>query len=229
MPSESKFDLDKEYRSRLSSLMEEALEVYRQYEYDDFPEGGYSVSYKRNSNWFYESPLPRFEESSRGIKEHEKLRKGTKNYFEIYKENGRIMKVVSYCESSRDVTYFAVYRGNKRFLLPFSDEWKGRYPTYIIAAEFDEGEITKEYLVNDSQIVYRGYEKLTGSDYFVELINYVPNGKYPILGFESFTFSPSDEPHFSGKKAYYWDEEYSQSRNCLTYSSELPDHMIRVD
>lgn len=226
MNSKSKFDLDNEYRSLLSSLMDEALEVYRQYEYEDFTCSVYSVSYKRSLNWFYEGPLPRFEEDSRGIKEQEKLRKGTKNYFEIYKENGRIKKVVSYCGGSLDVTYFAVYRGNKRFLLPFSDEWKGRYPTYVIVAEYDDGEIAKEYLVNNTQIVFWRYEKLSFSEYFVETINYVAEGRVPLLGFESFTFSLSEEPHFSGIKSFNWQEELACSKKGLPYSSMLPEHIV---
>ena len=78
MNSISKFDLDNEYRSRLSFLKDEALDVFRQYEYDDFEDVDFPKSYKRNVDWFLEGPLHCFEESSRGIKEHEKLRKGTK-------------------------------------------------------------------------------------------------------------------------------------------------------
>ena len=227
MDKESKYDLDENYRIMLSDLISETLEVYRQYDYADFEEGNYSVSYKRGNDRFLEGPFPHIQEAKRGIKEHDKLRRGTKNYYSIYRENGRLKKAASYITGERDVTYFAVYRNDKRYLLPFSEEWKGRYPTYVIVAEYSESEIVREYLVMNGQIVYYGYYKLSPSEYSVEIINYVSNGKYPVLGYEEYRFS--DEGGICKEtRSYLWHEEYSCSAKGLPYTPELPKHLVKT-
>lgn len=226
----SKYDLDNEYRLMLKSLMEDAQAVCRQYEYGDFADGDYSVSYKRNKNWFLEGLVPRLRDEKQGVKERDKLRKGTKNYYAVYRdEQGLIKKAVSYVGGEADVTYFAVYKGNKRYLLPFSDDWQGRYPTYTIVAEYSGCEIIKEYMADDSQIVYYGYEKRSEEEYRVEVINYIPNGAYPVNAYEVFTVSLVNGIEYSDERSYSWYDEFNCQRKGLPYMQELPEHMIAAD
>ena len=84
MNHRSKYDLTPEYRTKLVGLINDALDVYRQYEYAEYTDGAYSISYKRNRDWFLEGLLPRIQDEKRGVNEHEKLRKGTKNYYSIF-------------------------------------------------------------------------------------------------------------------------------------------------
>lgn len=174
--------------------------------------------------------IPRLRDEKQGVKERDKLRKGTKNYYAVYRdEQGLIKKAVSYVGGEADVTYFAVYKGNKRYLLPFSDDWQGRYPTYTIVAEYSGGEIIREYMADDSQIVYYGYEKRSEEEYRVEVINYIPNGDYPVNAYEVFTVSLVNGIEYSDERSYSWYDEFNCQRKGLPYTQALPESMIVAD
>ena len=229
MYMQSKYDLIPEYRTMLADLINDALDVYRQYEYSDFTDGDYSVSYKRTGDWFLEGPLPRIKDEERGFIERDKLRKGTKNYFAIFRDDGTIRKISSFVDGSLDVSYYAVYKENRRYLLPFSDVWKGRYPTYIIVAEYDGEEIIREYMILEAQIVYNSYVRITPTEYEVERINYAPKGTYPVLGCDTFIVSTGSEAVFSEQRSYSWHEEFSCSKKGIPFSPNLPECMMRKD
>lgn len=229
MTDRSKYDLTPEYRTKLVGLINDALDVYRQYEYADFTDGDYSVSYKRNGDWFLEGLLPRIKNEKRGFIERDKLRKGTKNYCAIFRDDGIIRKIVSFIDGSLDVSYYAVYKGNRRYLLPFSDVWKGRYPTYIIVAEYGGEEIIREYMVQDAQIVFDSYVRIAPTEYQVERINYVPKGTYPVLGCDTLTVSAGSEAVFSEQKSYSWYDEFSCSKKGVPFSPDLPKCMMLKD
>lgn len=229
MNHRSKYDLTPEYRTKLVGLINDALDVYRQYEYAEYTDGAYSISYKRNRDWFLEGLLPRIQDEKRGVNEHEKLRKGTKNYYSIFRDDGIIRKIASFVDGSLDVSYYAVYMGNRRYLLPFSDAWKGRYPTYIIVAEYDGGEIIREYMVMEAQIVFDSNVRIAPTEYQVERINYIPNGKCPVMWCDTFVVSAGSEVVFSERKSYSWYEEFSCSKKGIPFSPDLPECMMRKD
>ena len=229
MSRKSSFDLDNEYRLMLKGLLDDALDTYSLYEYSDFTDRDFTVSYKRGDGWFLEGLISMLKDKKCGIKERNTLRKGTKNYHAIFRdENGLIRKVNKYVNGSVDVTFFAVYKENKRYLLPFSDKYKCRYPTYVIVTEYADRSIIREYMVESTQIVYTSYEKLSDNEYKVEEINYVPDGEYPVLECEIYVISVGLVAEYRDRKGYSWYDEFNCIKKGITYAAELPEHIVRV-
>ena len=224
----SQYDLDDIYRNQLISLMRDAASVARQYSYEDL-EGCVGVeSFMRNINWFLEGLLPKMERYNRGVREHQRLRGNCKNYYAIYRENGLLRKVICYVDGDKDMTFYVVYKGNRRYLLPFSDGSKTPYPFYTIVTEFAGNEVKREYLVHDNQIIYYAYNNHSNTQYKVEVINYVQGGKYPVLSYESGIIDVVNLAYKRDEKVYSWYQEYSCSKKDEPYTILLPEHMKSI-
>lgn len=68
----------------------------------------------------------------------------------------------------------------KSYFIPF---FKGgnAYPTYTYVCKIQEGSVLCEYMVNGNQIVYECYSNETENTIEYYSVNYVKNGKYPVL------------------------------------------------
>lgn len=216
MFDKSSYDLNNEYRSLMTALIKEATDVRDQYKYDDFPNEDYSVSYIKNDDWYLETDLKR-----KGIKEYNTLRKGTKNYRIIYRNQGIIKKIDIVDQGDKDVTYFAVYRNNKRYLLPFDEKYRTHYPTYVIVTEYRDDYIYREYMVNDAQIVFEQYSKISETEFSFIKINYIPNGKYPVNGC-SVGITNADYS-YTIEKSYCRYDEFNCIRKSIPFENpEIP-------
>ena len=126
-----------------------------------------------------------------GLKESQKLRAGCKNYLQIFREHdGRILQIKSIKGGEVDCIHQACYEGDAMYLFPFS-KGGGYYPTYSYVSKSCGGFVQEEYMVDGKQIIYESYKEEGGKVKY-ESINYVVDGKVPLLSSQSgeFTFDP---------------------------------------
>ena len=128
------------------------------------------------------------------IQESMKIRANCKNYQKILKKNHTIVKIENIVNGRIDAIYLAYYEDDYRYLFPYMKS-KDPYPTYLSVTHFME-----EYMVQSDQIVYRKYGKPRNNKIDYYYINYVPQGKYPVIeelqGFYvADTFELKEEKH----------------------------------
>lgn len=71
---------------------------------------------------------------------------------------------------------------------------------------FEDGRVVEEYYVCRNQIVYESYDYSDGNKVGYYEINYVPTGKYPVLG-ESKGHFLSDSLEYVEEERYVWYQE----------------------
>lgn len=118
------------------------------------------------------------------VKESPSIRQNCKYYNKFYKENGKINRIDCVVDGydEIDVVYIAHYDGNRRYLFPYFENHEKAVGYYVIVTEFDGENVIEEYITNDNQIVYEQYDFSNRSNVGYYCINYVPNGKFSILG-----------------------------------------------
>ena len=165
--------------------------------------------------------------NNKKIKERETLRKGSKNYFAIYRQEDQIKKVVSFVDGKEDVAYYAVYIDNKRYLIPFSDIYRNRYYTYIIVAEYNGDRIIREYMVNNVQIVFYEYDYLSDNKVSVKYINYIPKSRFPVNHCIEGIISNGNS--FIELTSYIGYDEYKCNEKKTNYENKnLPSFLVFI-
>ncbi len=141
-----------------------------------------------------------FHRNQKGVKESDKLRSTTKNYLKfIRNKKGELLQIDSYVDGSIDCIFQEHWIENVRYLFPFSEDG-GFYPTYAYVAKFECNRVTEEYMVSGTQIIYESYSYKSEEDLEYAYINYVPEGKFPILAEEKGVFHLNPltyEEHYS--------------------------------
>lgn len=116
-----------------------------------------------------------------GIKESAKIRANCKDYLKIFRSRqGNVIQIEKYANGRIDCIFQAHYEDNLRCLFPFSANG-GFYPTYSYVTVYDNDKIAEEYMVDNDQIVYERYSNETETSVDYEYVNYVSEGKVPIL------------------------------------------------
>ena len=67
-----------------------------------------------------------------------------------------------------------------RYLFPYSDGG-GFYPTHTYVTKYEDNCVVEEYMVNGSLIIHETYTKNSSGEIDYNYINYVSDGKYPVL------------------------------------------------
>ena len=117
----------------------------------------------------------------KGIKESEKIRANCKDYLKIFRnEKGRVLQIESYVRGRLDCLFQAYYDADLYYLFPFSSDG-GFYPTYAYVTRYEGDKVVEEYMVEGNQIVYECYLNETKACVNYYFINYVKDGKYPII------------------------------------------------
>ena len=119
----------------------------------------------------------------KNIKYTDKIRANCKKYLKIYKDQqGKIIFIEwhSVEDGEGNLVFLARYKDNIRYLFPF---WKDGsfYPTYSYVAKFENGKVVEEYKVEGNQIIYEHYFDESDEKVDFYSINYVPDGKCPII------------------------------------------------
>lgn len=223
----SDFDLNHHYKALLLSLIDETNDVYNQARLEDCNlYDNVTISYRRNvERWYMEGEIIKAQLKRTKIEEHERLRKGTKNYFAIYRHSGKILKVESFVNGEKDVTWHAFAHNNKRYLIPFDKDGKKKYG-YSIVSELSNGFIRSEYLVNDSQICYYEYNRISVTEVSVIYINYIPKSTYPVSYCDAGIVY--DGELYSQQQEYIGYEEFKCKEKGVSYADiSIPDCIVR--
>ena len=147
------------------------------------------------------------------VREQEKLRSNCKSYLRIVRKDGKILKIERYTNQKMSSVYLAYYERNVRYLFPFYES-KAPASLYAYATHFTEdGSVAEEYMTErSSQIIYECYTREEDGHVSYTYINYVPNGKYPVLGREAGCFTIEEPLVYVQTDGYVW----YQDRNHMT-------------
>ena len=182
------------------------------FEYIPLFEADHQISYipvmKTGADYFALKSgfMARFIRQNKKVSEKQKIRKDSKNYFKIYKQNNIIKRVDKIINGKIDVIFIAYFDNNLRIYKPFSSSGNS-YPTYSYITEFANGEVSNEYMINNLQIVLEAYEKVKENIWNYLILNYVPSGKYPVLSLEKGVFSIDQNITYTNKHSEYWYEK----------------------
>lgn len=220
----SRYDLTPEIRRYIQELIEKANELSVSFTPIEKDLSDAEVVYVRNRGeldaGIGEGLVHLYTMQRYKIKEQNKLRAGTKHYYKKYYIDGKIEKIESHSDGKVALCYFASYHDNTRYLIPFGENNKPYPYTYTYALKRD-GDVTEEYMVQGFQIVYSRYRKIDQANYDYLYINYVPNGTYPILGYETGVFEVTDTINYKQNYAYSWYMEFDAERKGLSF--DMPD------
>lgn len=139
------------------------------------------------------------------VTESQKIRSNCTFYHRIYKLDDKIAKIDCFVNGRIDVSYIAHYEENYRYLFPFNSEKKYPY-TYTIVTHFENDQVIEEYMVKENQIIYEKYGSLWDGQVAYYCINYVPTGKYPVLG-ETMGYYKMDTLEYVPDESYVWNQQ----------------------
>lgn len=122
------------------------------------------------------------------LQERNKLRSGCRFYLRMYRAGGKLLRIDDVRDSSEDWGWAAQYDKDVRWLIPIL-RGKKSAASYMVVTRFREGVVAEEYQVRGNQIVYEAYAPMGEDRVDYYLINYVPTGKYPVLGEEQGYFT----------------------------------------
>ena len=184
-------------KSYLIKLNQNCNKLASEIKYSILNKDDYSISYlptKKTSFLGYKRGFfEQFQLQRKGLKETEKIRSNCKSYLEIFRDKEKkIVQINSIKEGEIDCIHQAYYENDIMYLFPFS-ETGCTYPTYIYVSKQINDFIEEEYMVNKNQIIYEKYDRKKNVVKY-ECVNYVINGKYPVLSNETgeFSFNPFD-------------------------------------
>ena len=128
----------------------------------------------------------------KGIREVSKIRSNCRNYKRILRDaKGEAVQIEGYRNGKADCLFQAHRKGNACCYLPYSPDG-GYYPAYSYVTIKKDGRIVEEYMVNGNQVIYERYFGETNLKAEYYYINYVHEGRYPVLEEEKgiFRFHP---------------------------------------
>lgn len=175
---------NKEY---LKTLLKETAELAKTFDYSDIDGADAEISYLATKKYcwlgLHEGIASQADIKAKRTKFSDKIRANCRFYNKFFYRDGKLLKVESYVEGHDRLAawYRACYIDNKRYLYPGG--WCGEKGYgYIFVTEHRDGKVYEEYMVKDTQIVFWRYRYTSEGAVEAYNINYVPTGKYPILG-----------------------------------------------
>ena len=141
------------------------------------------------------------------VKESSKIRSNCMFYHKFYKDGGKILKIDSFVAGHDRLSdsSIAYYENNYRYLFPYYGQEKAD-GLYILVTHFENERVVEEYFVKQEQIVYESYDYSRSDKVGYYCINYVPTGKYPVLGESKGYFLP-DSLEYVEEESYAWYQE----------------------
>lgn len=199
---------DKDY---LKNLIEETEQKFEEFTYPELDLMSASVTYistKKRNFMGLKVGLDGLAEMKRyKVKESDKIRSNCKFYNKFFKAGGQVLKIDAFVAGHDRITnsYIAYYEGSHRYLFPFYGQEKAT-GLYTLVTHFDGGQVVEEYFVCRGQIVYESYDYSSDERVGYYCINYVPTGKYPVLGESKGYFLP-DSLEYVEEESYAWYQE----------------------
>ncbi|WP_050635602.1 hypothetical protein [Candidatus Stoquefichus sp. SB1] len=197
---------DKEY---LKSLIQDVNKKFEQFKYRDIDENDCDIFYIPTKKLSYIGLQSGLSEEARlkknNLQKVTKIRSNCKNYIRLIEKDNQIIKIESIKKGTIDSTYLSYYDKGYRYLFPYTKTGY-RYPTYISVTYFENDQVSEEYLVQKDQIVYSRYSKCDESKVDYYYINYVPNGKYPVIE-EKIGYYLLDSLEYVEKEYYVWIQD----------------------
>lgn len=138
-------------------------------------------------------------------REQSVLRKNSKTYRKIFRQNQHITKIESYVKEKLDVVFWALHQGEFCYLFPFSKEGFP-YPTYCYVTHSREDRVTEEYMVTSDQILYERYVPLNPTETMWEFVDYVPGGTHAVRSYAKGIFTQSDSLMLTMLEKSAWQE-----------------------
>ena len=141
------------------------------------------------------------------VKETAAIRANSMYYQKLYKADGKVVKIDSFVAGHErlDVSYFAYYEGDDRYLFPYS-RFGTKSWTYMFVTRYKNGNVFEEYMVSGNQIVYEKYDYSNEGRAGYYAINYVPAGTHPVLTEESGCYL-LDTLEYMEEQCFTWDQE----------------------
>ena len=184
-------------------------------QFDDFsycfsdienPEITYVRTQKRNLTGIIKGFRGLVEMKSYNIKETSKISSNCKYYNKFYKVDDKLKKIECFVggHNRLDVIYIAKYDYNHCYLFPYLESFEKGIGYPIIVTHIENGDVTEEYIVNTNSILYEKYDYSVQDIVEYYRINFVPEGKYPILDEESGYYNAKTfEYHQASSKVWY--------------------------
>lgn len=199
---------DKDY---LKNLIGETEQKFEEFTYPELDLSAASVTYiptKKRNFMGLKDGLDGLAEMKRyKVKESDKIRSNCMFYNKFFKVDGQVLKIDAFVAGHDRITnsYIAHYEGNHRYLFPFYS-WGKATGLYILVTHFEDGQVVEEYFVCGGQIVYESYDYSGDERVGYYYINYVPTGKYPVLG-ESRGYYLKESLEYIEEERYVWYQE----------------------
>lgn len=199
---------DKKY---LKKLITDTRQKFEEFTYPELDLSSASITYiptKKRNFMGLKAGLDGLAEMKRyKVKESDRIRSNCMFYNKFYKVDGQVLKIDAFVSGHDRLAnrYIAYYEGNHRYLFPFYD-WGKATGLYTLVTHFENERVVEEYFVNQGQIVYESYDYSRSDKVGYYCINYVPTGKYPVLGESEGYFLP-DSLEYIEEESYAWYQE----------------------
>ena len=148
--------------SYLKSLAKDTLKRHRKFKFSLPDETGTEISYIPSKRQiFFPGQIGglyfRYQMEKYKSTETHKLRKGTKNYFRIVRQNGKIVRIDCFVDEKCDNILLMYYEDNRRYAFPFLENGT-ICEGYIQVQEYnDQNQVVSEYLIRPRQVIYYAY------------------------------------------------------------------------
>ena len=226
----SSYDLDSNLREHLLSLWSKTKAYTDAFSYMEEDLSDARVCYMRNLHDLHvgiDEGLSVLEKMQKyKVKETTVLRKNALHYHKRYYKDTKLRRIESYLSGRLDVVFVAAYLDGGRYLFPFLRDGN-HYPTYTHVLE-NHSDVTEEYLCDRGQIVYSRYEKTADHRYAYSQVNYVPDGQYPILGYETGVFLVTETISYRMEQQYTWYHEFQAKQKGLPFPDPAIDGILRI-
>lgn len=198
-------------KAYLETLIASTEKKFEEFAYPDLDLSSASITYiptkKRNFMGLKAGIDGLAEMKKYKVKESSKIRSNCMFYHKFYKVDEQVCKIDSFVSGHDRLTdsYIAYFENNHRYLFPYYGREKAT-GLYILVTHFENGRVTEEYFVNRGQIVYESYEYSEDGKVGYYYINFVPTGKYPVLG-ESIGYFLTDSLEYVEEERYAWYQD----------------------
>lgn len=152
------------------------------------------------------------------MKEQPRLRKNSKNYFILYRRDGKLVQTELYSDGERYFDFYQMhYEGNKRYGIPFcSYDGVTLSESYgdIYVTKTEDGFVTEEYLIDGGTIVYERYKKVDDNrvDYYFIKYHTASDENSETKGlhdiYEGFITLDGERPEFHKTGGWSWYDDY---------------------
>lgn len=166
----------------------------------------YVCTKKRNLTGIIKGLRGLAEMKTYNVGETSKISPNCKYYNKFYNVGDRPEKIECFVggHNDLDVIYIVKYDCNHRYLFPYFADLNKAVGYPIIVSVFENGNVIEEYEIDGNKILYEKYDYSMQDKVEYYCVNFVPTGKYPILGEEN--------GYFNAKTL-----EYHQVRNKVWY------------